>query len=123
MALFAIGACASIKPAPEQQEAIEKMAARSAGYALAREEPELAAEVLVYVDLYLAAETWQEAAIQAGMDFLLAEIKDPMTRAMVEDVIGMVKIPEAEKLQFDEARLRNALVGFREGLELACQIA
>lgn len=107
--------CATFQP--EQQEAVERMAARTAGYLVAKEEPELAAEILPYIETYLAAPTLQAAVIQEGIVYLEGKIKDPLVVANVRDVVEMIKIPE-EPL-FDETKLRQAIFGFKEGLLMA----
>lgn len=130
--LMMLGACGGIQMAGDDQDALVRIAARTAGYAVGKNNPELIDQVCPYLDTYLTAATLQDAVIRQGVAVLLERVDDPIIQANIRDAVSLVEVArppddsqdgDKTQLAFDETRLRNALVGFREGLELARTVA
>lgn len=121
MLLVTISGCNGFQMGETQQDAILKIAARTAGYEIGKKNPELAGKIAPYLEAYLQAETLQEAVIRQGAELLIQQAGDPIIQANIRDLLAMIEVkpPEVGSPVLSQEKLRIALVGFQEGLLLA----
>lgn len=119
--LVMLAACSGFQMGETQQDAILKIAARTAGYEIGKKNPDLSGKIAPYLEVYLQAETLQEAVIRQGAELLIQQAGDPIIQANIRDLLAMIEVtpPEVGSPVLSQEKLRIALVGFQEGLLLA----
>lgn len=119
-----LGGCSAIQIIEKDEAALlaAKIAARRVGYAVAQNNPQYAADMIAYAKL-LASAGDLNALVNEGLPLAierLVDFADPMTRADIADLAGLLKIkaPDVD-IAVKSALAQAAIAGFIEGCETA----
>jgi len=109
--------CGAIQISPEAETVLIKSAARTLGYKTAQEFPDEKVMAIAFIDVLIASEDATiDAILDEGVRYLIKRYaKEPLLRASLMDLKGMVKIETGE---YDIGKVKIAAAAFREGMEL-----
>jgi len=118
-AMFIVG-CAGLHLNSNENIAL-KSAARIAGYKIAQNNTELAAQALPYAKALLATEDSAKLTNSlwpAAVKLIQEKINDPLIAASIVDVLSLVQV-DAGTMDINAGNIKITLAAFIEGIELA----
>ena len=123
-ACVTLGGCSFIQTIEQDEAALlaAQIAARRVGFAVAQNNPQYAADMIAYAKLLHGADNLQELvddALPLAID-RLGDFADPMTRADIADLAGLIKLkaPDVD-IAVKGALAQAAIAGFIDGVEMA----
>lgn len=128
IALAALSGCAALQTVQtlDQDAAAQvaaKIAAKRIGYAVAKNNPQYQADMIVYAKLLYQSEDIQSLvndAMPVAIDRLGAFASDPLLASDIADLVRLIKIKGPDvAIPVKSALAKAALAGFIEGCEAA----
>lgn len=120
----ALGGCAALQTVEEDEAALvaAKIAARRVGFAVAQNNPQYAPDMIAWAKLLYASDDLQglvDEALPLAIERLGDFAADPLTRADIADLAGLIKIsaPDVD-ITVKSALAKAALQGFMQGCEM-----
>lgn len=123
-ACVTLGGCSFIQTVEQDEAALlaAKIAARRVGYAIAQNNQQYAADMIAYAKL-LASAGDLNTLVNEGLPLAIERLggyADPMTRADIADLAGLIKLkaPDVD-IAVKGALAQAAIAGFIDGVEMA----